>query len=141
MPKTPHPDNINTGPNPATRRWLSDHVPKGDGNTSHQRPFLARSDCRAFDWSKARRWATRLTVSASFRSPRVRAPALAFAAQLQARGYGIRAIRPPTVPAGTARLRVSMTAKLTQPILAEFVGALIQIRKEVSSAKVVPLPQ
>lgn len=67
--------------------------------------------------------------------------ALAFASQLQARGYGIRAIRPPTVPAGTARLRVSMTAKLTQPILAEFVGALIQIRKEVSSAKVVPLPQ
>ena len=67
--------------------------------------------------------------------------ALAFASQLQARGYSIRAIRPPTVPVGTARLRVSLTAKLTQLILADFVRALIQIRKEVSPAQVIPLPQ
>jgi 8-amino-7-oxononanoate synthase len=66
--------------------------------------------------------------------------ALAFASQLQARGFSIRAIRPPTVPAGTARLRVSLTAKLSQIILADFVGALIQIRK-VSPAQVIPLPQ
>ena len=50
--------------------------------------------------------------------------ALAFATNLQARGYGIRAIRPPTVPAGTARLRMSLTTKLTQPVLAELVGAI-----------------
>jgi len=65
--------------------------------------------------------------------------AIAFASRLQARGYGIRAIRPPTVPVGTARLRVSMTAKLTQPILADFTAALIQIRKEVAPAQVIPL--
>ena len=65
--------------------------------------------------------------------------ALAFASHLQARGFGIRAIRPPTVPAGTARLRVSLTAKLTESILANFVRALIQIRKEVASAQVIPL--
>src|ERR1019366_1963384 len=53
--------------------------------------------------------------------------ALAFAANLQTRSYGIRAIRTPTVPAGTARLRVSLTAKLTQPILADLLDALIQI--------------
>jgi 8-amino-7-oxononanoate synthase len=67
--------------------------------------------------------------------------ALAFASHLQARGYGIRAIRPPTVPTGTARLRVSLTAKLSQPILADFVGALIQIRKEVTPAPAMPLPR
>ena len=32
------------------------------------------------------------------------------AAELQARGYDVRAIRPPTVPAGTCRLRVSVHA-------------------------------
>ena len=67
--------------------------------------------------------------------------ALAFASRLQARGYSIRAIRPPTVPVGTARLRVSVTAKLTQPILADFVGALIQIRNEVAPAQAIPLSQ
>ena len=58
--------------------------------------------------------------------------ALAFAANLQARGYGVRAIRPPTVPDGTARLRMSLTAKHTQPMLADLVGALVQIRKEIA---------
>jgi len=67
--------------------------------------------------------------------------ALAFAANLQARGYGIRAIRPPTVPAGTARLRMSLTTKLTQQMLADLVGALIQIRKELSAAQAISLPQ
>ena len=67
--------------------------------------------------------------------------ALAFATHLQACGYGIRAIRPPTVPAGTARLRMSLTAKHTQDMLADLVGALIQIRKEIATASAIPLPQ
>src|SRR5216684_1894004 len=66
---------------------------------------------------------------------------LAFASQLQARGYGIRAIRPPTVPPGTARLRVSLTSKLTQPLLADLAGALVQIRKEVAPGQAIPLPR
>lgn len=67
--------------------------------------------------------------------------ALAFAANLEARGFSVRAIRPPTVPPGTARLRVSLTAKLTQPILADFVAALIEIRKEIAQAQAMQLPQ
>jgi 8-amino-7-oxononanoate synthase len=67
--------------------------------------------------------------------------ALAFASHLQLRGYGIRAVRPPTVPSGTARLRVSLTAKLSQPILADFAGVLIQIRKEVAPGRAIPLPR
>ena len=35
--------------------------------------------------------------------------AIALAVKLRARGYDVRAIRPPTVPAGTARLRIALT--------------------------------
>lgn len=37
------------------------------------------------------------------------ARAMAIAAHLQARGFDVRAIRPPTVPPGTARLRIAIT--------------------------------
>jgi len=39
--------------------------------------------------------------------------ALRFAAALSSAGFAVRAIRPPTVPAGTARLRLSMNAELS----------------------------
>jgi 8-amino-7-oxononanoate synthase len=39
--------------------------------------------------------------------------ALDVAAKLRADGYAARAIRPPTVPAGTARLRLSLTSAIT----------------------------
>ena len=43
--------------------------------------------------------------------------AIAIATALQARGYDIRAIRPPTVPEGTARLRLALTLHADTQIL------------------------
>ncbi len=43
--------------------------------------------------------------------------AVALASAMQARGYDIRAIRPPTVPEGTARLRIAITRHATPEIL------------------------
>ena len=51
-----------------------------------------------------------------------RAEALADA--LRAEGFDVRAIRPPTVPAGTARLRVSVNVRLSDATIDRFVGAV-----------------
>ena len=63
--------------------------------------------------------------------------AVTFADCLGTMGFGIRAIRPPTVPAGTARLRLSLTAKHSKEILAELVAAMIQARSENRIARTV----
>ena len=60
--------------------------------------------------------------------------ALHFAGYLQTRGFGVRAIRPPTVPPGSARLRLSLTANHSEEILANLVAAMVQARDEYSSA-------
>ncbi len=56
--------------------------------------------------------------------------AVKIAETLRAKGFDIRAIRPPTVPENTARLRVSLNVDLTQTILRKFVGALTQTIRE-----------
>jgi 8-amino-7-oxononanoate synthase len=55
------------------------------------------------------------------------ARALAVAAGLRERGFYVRAIRPPTVPRGTSRLRVALTAGHETAQLDAFLGALDEV--------------
>jgi 8-amino-7-oxononanoate synthase len=50
--------------------------------------------------------------------------AVRVAEKLQRSGFGVKAVRPPTVPAGTARLRLSLTSAVTQDEIAGLVAAL-----------------
>jgi 8-amino-7-oxononanoate synthase len=56
--------------------------------------------------------------------------AVALARTLQSRGYDVRAVRPPTVPKGTARLRISLTGAADQAA----VTGLFETLSDVGSA-------
>ena len=56
--------------------------------------------------------------------------ALAVAAGLQAEGFDVRAIRPPTVPEGTARLRVSVNVGVSCSMLDQFARLLVFALRE-----------
>lgn len=52
--------------------------------------------------------------------------AVTLAAALKARGFDIRAIRPPTVPEGTARLRLTLTLHTSEDMVAALVNAIAE---------------
>jgi 8-amino-7-oxononanoate synthase len=52
--------------------------------------------------------------------------ALALASRMRAHGYDIRAIRPPTVPEGTARLRIALTLNVSEEQIAAMIAHLAQ---------------
>ncbi|MGO4854178.1 8-amino-7-oxononanoate synthase [Phaeovulum sp. W22_SRMD_FR3] len=56
--------------------------------------------------------------------------ALSLAGALQARGFDVRAIRPPTVPRGTARLRISVTGGVTAAQITGLMQALSTLQGE-----------
>ncbi|MDX8462427.1 8-amino-7-oxononanoate synthase [Mesorhizobium humile] len=51
---------------------------------------------------------------------------MAVAAALQARGFDIRGIRPPTVPEGTSRLRISLTLNVDKAAISAMIDALVE---------------
>ena len=55
------------------------------------------------------------------------ARAMQLAANLQARGFDIRGIRPPTVPAGPARLRISLTNNVGKDDLRDMLDAVAEV--------------
>jgi 8-amino-7-oxononanoate synthase len=57
--------------------------------------------------------------------------AMQVAENLYERGIWVPAIRPPTVPGGTARLRVTLSAAHTTDDVAQLVDVLHQLEKEV----------
>ncbi|MFC3320473.1 8-amino-7-oxononanoate synthase [Mesorhizobium cantuariense] len=52
---------------------------------------------------------------------------MAVAAALQARGFDIRGIRPPTVPEGMSRLRISLTLNVDEAAISAMIEALVEV--------------
>ena len=60
-------------------------------------------------------------------------PTLEIAAKLRADGFDVRAIRPPTVPPGTARLRISITLNVDEQAVAALFAALAAERSVLAA--------
>jgi 8-amino-7-oxononanoate synthase len=67
--------------------------------------------------------------------------ALAFAGSLREDGFAVRAIRPPTVPAGRARVRLSLTARLTFEDIDRLLRACVRARERSNCSMATPSPR
>lgn len=55
---------------------------------------------------------------------------MATAKALQSRGFDVRGIRPPTVPRGTSRLRISITGNVSHADISSLFAAISDIQQE-----------
>jgi 8-amino-7-oxononanoate synthase len=55
--------------------------------------------------------------------------AMQFASSLRERGFDVRGVRPPTVPKGTARLRISITLNVVEADISRLFAALAELRE------------
>jgi len=60
--------------------------------------------------------------------------ALHVASELQRAGFGVKAIRPPTVPEGAARIRLSLTSRIATNEIHRLVEAMDAARKSAHRA-------
>jgi 8-amino-7-oxononanoate synthase len=60
--------------------------------------------------------------------------ALRVASELERNGFAVRAIRPPTVPPGTARLRISLTSRITHEDIRRLVAVIAAAAKDLPAA-------
>lgn len=59
-------------------------------------------------------------------------PTMLFAAELQAQGFDVRGIRPPTVPTGTSRLRVSITNNVEKQDIRALFEAVAYLQEQAA---------
>jgi 8-amino-7-oxononanoate synthase len=59
---------------------------------------------------------------------------LSAAEYLQREGFGVRAVRPPTVPEGRSRIRLSLTTLIDQQKLSHLVDSLVAWRAQQQSS-------
>ncbi len=97
--------------NPSLQNQLQDHIRLGEKLLGHLCP-ASRSGSQIFPVILGKDEA-----------------AVRMANLLQGASFDVRAIRPPTVPAGTARLRLSLTLNVLQEDIASLADALTEARK------------
>lgn len=87
------------------------------------RQALGEFDGRRVSTMAPDRWRTLVAAGAEKRTP--------VSAALEARGLWVPAIRPPTVPAGSARLRITLSAAHTEKDVSMLIDGLEQAAKDL----------